>query len=247
MVSADNVEIAGPGGLCHIWENVRQCCAGSIEETDAQTVEEWKQHILSAAKASQMKGDAPGMVQDFLTELGKPSRDWRDVVRSIASRVYRGRYTMKRFSRRSAAMGVRLPSRQPKPEPALAVIDCSGSVGIAVIKRFMTECSGVLKASGADEMYIMFHDVVCYDQGFFTKDMLTKIKVTHGGTSHLDVWEKIDELEFKPGIVICFTDLYSDQMELTRLNCPVVWCHPRGNGDECPIPFGVKLEVPDDM
>jgi hypothetical protein len=111
----------------------------------------------------------------------------------------------------------------------------------------MTECQGVLEASGAQEIYLMFHDVMCYDEGYFTKDMLTKIKVTHGGTSHMDVWQHIEDLDFTPGIIICFTDLYSDQMQLKTPGVPTIWCHPRGNGGDQPIPFGIKLEVPDDM
>lgn len=218
-----------------------------MEEADAETVEEWKQHIIGAAKSAKAKGNCPGVARDFLSEIEKPSRDWRDIVRAKTSKVYRGRYTLKRPARRSAAIGVRMPARQPKPEPALAVIDCSGSVGINTIKRFIAEVSGIMKASGAPEIYLMFHDVMCYDQGYFDKHTLKKIKVTHGGTSHMDVWEKIGELDWKPGIIVCFTDLYSDQMSLSNPKIPVVWCHPRGSGDEMPIPFGIKLEVPDDL
>lgn len=235
---------SGPGHICG---NIRQCCAGSMSETDAETVEEWKQYIVGAAKTAKMKGDLPAFVQDFLTQLEKPSRDWRDIVRAKLSKIYRGRYTLKRPSRRSSAIGVRLPARQPKPEPALAVIDCSGSIGVGTIRRFVSEAAGIMAASGAPEIYLMFHDVVCYDQGYFTKDMLTKIKVTHGGTSHHDVFEKIEELDFKPGVIVCFTDLYSDQMTLKKPACPVIWCHPRGCGEEMDIPFGMKLEVPDDL
>lgn len=246
----DSGEGSGEGqgngsGAQHICGNIRQCCSGSMSEADPETVESMKQAIVAAAKTAKMKGNLPGIAKDFLSELERPSRDWRDVVRTTASKVYRGRYTFKRPSRRSSAIGIRLPARQPKPEPPVGVIDCSGSIGIATITRFMSECAGVMKASGAPEMYLLFHDTRCYDQGYFDKSMLTKIKVTHGGTSHMDVWEKLGELDFKPGIIICFTDLYSDHMQLTKPGCPVIWCHPRGNGDEQPIPFGIKIDVPE--
>jgi hypothetical protein len=231
----------------HICGNIRQCCSGSMSEADPETVEEWKQHIIGAAKTAKMKGNLPACAQEFLSQLEKPSRDWRDIVRAKLSKIYRGRYTLKRPSRRSAAIGVRLPARQPKPEPAVGVIDCSGSIGINTIKRFIAEVTGIMKASGADEVYLLFHDTRCYDQGYFTKETLKSIKVTHGGTSHLDVWEKLDELDFTPGVVVCFTDLYSDQMQLKNKGYPIIWCYPRGNGDDQPIPFGIKLEVPDDL
>ncbi len=231
----------------HICGNVRQCCAGSMGEADADVVEEWKQKIIGAAKAAKMRGNVPACARDFLTDLERPSRDWRDVVRAQCSRIYRGRYTLRRPSRRSHATRVMLPSRMPKPEPAVVAIDASGSIGERTISRFASEVVGILKASGATEVYMFFHDTVVYDEGVFSKEDLKNIKVTFGGTSHRDLWDKLDEMEKPPGILVCFTDMYSDIDSLLPKPYPVIWAHPRGRGNEIDVPFGIKIEVPDDM
>jgi predicted metal-dependent peptidase len=214
-------------------------------EADAETVEEWKQHIANAAKVAKMKGNCPAIGQDFLAALERPSRDWRDIVRSQASEIYRNRYTQKRTARRSHAIGVKLPGRQPKPKPAVVAMDCSGSIS-AMAGRFASEIVGILSASGAPEVIVMFHDVAVYHVDAYSKDDLRQLKVSHGGTSHRDVFEKLKEIEPLPGMLVCFTDLYSDQMEISDPGIPVIWAHPEGIGEEMEIPFGKKVVVTND-
>lgn len=230
----------------HICGNVRQCCSPSMQEADAQTVEEWKQHFMAAAKLAKSRGKCPGFAEDFLTELERPKRDWRDVVRTQASTVFRGRYTQKRPARRSHATGVRLPARQPKPKPAAVAFDASGSVS-AMASRFASEIVGILEAAGAEEIWVLFHDVKVYHMDLYTKESLKTIKVTHGGTSHIDVFQKLEEIKPKPGMLICLTDLYSDQMSLQDPGIPIIWATPEGVGDEMPVPFGKRVSIPCDL
>jgi predicted metal-dependent peptidase len=90
----------------------------------------------------------------------------------------------------------------------------------------------------------MFHDTVVYYADSYDKRSLTRVKVTNGGTSHQDVFEKALELTPKPGMMICFTDLYSDQMMIPNPKFPVVWAVlPDCMGQE--IPWGKKIEITD--
>ena len=232
-------------GIGHICKNPRMCCSGSMSEADSQTVEEWKQHIASAAKTAKMKGNCPAIGKDFLTELERPSRDWRDIIRAQASEVYRHRYSQKRSARRSHAIGIKLPGRIPKPLPPVVAMDCSGSIA-PLASRFASEIVGILSAAGAPEVLLMFHDVVVYHMDYFDKDDLHKLKVSNGGTSHRDVFEKLKDIVPHPGMLICFTDLYSDQMELDNPGIPVIWVTPEGIGTEMEIPFGKRVEVTND-
>lgn len=216
--------------------------SASMQAPDGETDAEWQEHIIAAAKIAKFKGNCPGVARDFLAKLQAPSRNWKDIVRARISKVYRGRYTLRKPGRRSFASPMFMASRLPKPEPPIIALDCSGSIGHPQICQFLGEIMGIMQAVGAPDVYIYFHDVRVYDEGVFDKNTITKIKVTDGGTSHMDLWNKIEERKDKPGMIICMTDLESDQMGLKDLGIPVLWCHPTGDGHNN-IPFGKKVEV----
>lgn len=223
----------------------RMCGCGSMQEASKEEVDEWRQKMVSAAHVAKDRGKMPAIAQDFLVRLTKPSLSWQNLIRSKGSQIFRGRYTLKRPSRRAHSLSARLPRNMPRNDPAVVVLDTSGSIGENMISKFMSETVGILKASGAPFVYMYFHDTHVYHEGMFTKDMMNKIKVTHGGTSHVDVWKKIEEKPKLPGMIVFLTDLYSDHNQLKNLGVPTIWVHPAGRGDECEIPFGRKISIPD--
>ena len=50
----------------------------------------------------------------------------------------------------------------------------------------------------------------------------------------------------RPGMLICFTDLYSDIEMIENPGIPVIWAHPEGIGEEVEVPFGKKVAVTND-
>jgi len=241
---SDNVEPSEQSGI-HICKNIRLCCSGSIgQDASEEDNQKWKEYIVAAAKNAKEKGNLPSFAKDFLAELSQPSRNWKDIIRSQASMVYRGRYTYKKNNRRSWSMNVQLPGKYPKPEPAIVALDCSGSIGEKLLNRFVSEVFGILKVSGASEIIVILHDVNVYYVGEHSKSNIRQLKASWGGTSHIDVFNKIKEMKKKPGMLICFTDLESDQMKLHSPKFPVIWCYP-SSAKNTLIPFGRKVEVPD--
>lgn len=225
-------------------DNIRGCVAASqVKDADLETIEKWKGHILAAAQIS--KGNVPGAIGDFLAELTKPSVTWKDILRHAASSVFKGRYSFNRPSRRSAAIGMRLPSRAPTKQGAVIFIDTSGSISDESLNQFVTECVQIMKECGAPWLHVFFHDVKCYHHEEYSRETIKRIKVTRGGTSHVDVFDKCNEVfndKNKPiGMVIAFTDLFTSFPNETP-TYPVYWgVVPEGMGQG--VPFGNKVEV----
>jgi predicted metal-dependent peptidase len=221
----------------------RGCTSGAMHgtKTDAEEIEKWKQHVVAAALAAKSRGNAPGFIDEFLAEVTRPSVTWQEIIRKQATSLFKDRYSHARQSRRSRAIGMRLPYRAPSPQGAAVLLDTSGSISEEWLSQFVSECVGILKETGCQFLKIFFHDVVCYHIEDYDLTTIRKIKVTRGGTSHVDVFEKVAECKEPIGMVIAFTDLATDFPD-EEPKCPVVWgVAPQFMNNT--IPWGVKVEV----
>lgn len=223
--------------ICH------SACSVDVSEADAQSLHDWEQNVINAAEQARGKGNLPGFARDFISSLTKPTVTWKDHIRAMAVSAFRGRYTFQRANRRESAIKARLPGRKPQQRGAVITIDTSGSITDEEIRQFLSECAGIMDQCGCPELYIFFHDVECYHHEKYTKGSLTKIKVSRGGTSHVPVFAKIDEVftHKKPAMVVCFTDLATAFPN--RPTYPVVWAYPPGYGDGANVPWGKKVAV----
>lgn len=229
----------------HTCNNPLKCISSSLMNEKNMTpkqINELRQLVVSAAASAQArgKGDVPGQILDMLTEISKPSVNWREVVRRTAARIYAGKANWKKNSRRGSGIGARLPGRRPEVRGAAIAIDTSGSISNETISQFVSECAGIIVQCGCPFLTIMFHDTEVYYMEEFTKESLTKIKVQRGGTSHIDVFQKLDEMKVTPTMLVCFTDLESAFPDRGP-DIPVIWGHP----EETAIDpgFGRKIRV----
>ena len=240
----------GPGGSCSQCPGdpgtavgERGCTSGALHgfPGSPEDVEKFKQYVIAAALASQGKGNHPAYADDFLAEIRKPAVTWKEHLRKAATSHFRGRYSFARRSRRSFNTPMMLPSRTRSPNGAVIMIDTSGSISDDDLSQFVSECSGILRETGCKFLKIYFHDVECYHIEEYDLNTIKKIKATRGGTSHIDVFDKVNESDDKIGMVIAFTDLYTDfPMEP---DYDVIWAHPEESGEGVPVPFGYKVEV----
>jgi predicted metal-dependent peptidase len=121
------------------------------------------------------------------------------------------------------------------------MIDTSGSISDDNLSQFVSECSGILRETGCQFLKIYFHDVECYHIEEYDLNTIKKIKATRGGTSHVDVFEKVEESQDKVGMVIAFTDLETSFPTIPP-EFPVLWAHPPGY-ERHSVPFGTKVKV----
>jgi len=245
----------GPGGTCSqcgpksdgtdgVGE--RGCTSGYMhgEPGSAEDIEKFKQYVIAAALASKGKGKYPAFADEFLAEIRKPSVTWKEHIRRQATSVFKGRYSFARRSRRSHSSPMMLPSRTRTPNGAIIMIDTSGSISDELLTQFVSECSGILRETGCKFLKVYFHDVECYHIEEYDLNTINKIKATRGGTSHVDVFDKVnDSLHTeKVGMVIAFTDLFTT-FPSKKPSYPVIWAHPEEHGEGQSVPWGKKVEV----
>ncbi len=244
----------GPGGSCSQCgpksdgQNAvgeRGCISGAMHGNpgSAEDIEKFKQYVIAAALASKGKGKHPAFADEFLAEIRKPSVTWKEHLRRTATSVFKGRYSFARRSRRSHTSPMMLPSRTRTPNGAIIMIDTSGSISDEDLTQFVSECSGILRETGCKFLKIYFHDVECYHIEEYDLNTIHKIKATRGGTSHIDVFNKVNDslASEKVGMVVAFTDLCTDFPE--KPTYPVLWAHPEENGEGVAVPWGKKVEV----
>ena len=241
----------GPGGSCSQCPGdassavgERGCTSGALHgfPGSAEDVEKFKQYVIAAAIASQGKGNHPAFADDFLAEIRNPAVTWKEHLRKAATSRFRGRYSFARRSRRSFNTPMMLPSRTRSPNGAVIMIDTSGSISDEDLTQFVSECSGILRETGCKFLKIYFHDVECYHIEEYDLNTIKKIKATRGGTSHIDVFNKVNESDDKIGMVIAFTDLFTD-FPPEAPDYEVIWAHPEEGGEGIGVPFGYKVEV----
>ena len=248
--SAGQGDRQGPGGSCSQCPGdagsavgERGCTSGALhgQPGSAEDIEKFKQYVIAAAIASQGKGKHPAFADDFLAEIRKPAVTWKEHLRKAAPSHFRGRYSFARRSRRSFNTPMMLPSRTRSPSGAIIMIDTSGSISDEDLTQFVSECSGIMRETGCKFLKIYFHDVDCYHIEEYDLNTIKKIKATRGGTSHIDVFEKVNESDDKVGMVIAFTDLRTSFPPTPDYE--VIWAHPEEHGEAVPVPFGYKMEV----
>ncbi len=220
----------------------RGCTSGAMhgQPGDMEEIEKWKAHVLAAAHNCPA-GKMPGFAQDFMAEIRKPSVTWKEILRRAATSTFRNRYTLQRQSRRSRSIGVRLASRSPSPNGAAIMLDTSGSISDDCITQFLSECAGILRETGCRFLKIYFHDVMCYHIEEYDLTTINKVKVTRGGTSHVDVFEKVEESGDKVAMLVAFTDLETTFPD-EKPPYQVIWAHPPGYESHS-VPWGRKVLV----
>lgn len=256
---ASNDGGANSGTLKHTCGNIQGCCSGVTSDTsqagdadDAEAYNQWQRNILSAAEGTN-RGNLPGVVQDILKGLVKPSITWKDIVRATGTPIYgKDRYSWKKWSRRGLALGIHLPVTQPEKKGGLVFLDTSGSISDDQITQFCSEVTGILAAIGCSKILIGLHDYQVYDLVEVSKENMTqKLKFARGGTSHIDVFDLANGGEsakgfklpagFDVGMIICFTDLCTE-FPKHQPKWPVIWGVP-SEYKQATCPWGKKVEV----
>jgi predicted metal-dependent peptidase len=192
------------------------------------------------------RGDLPGLVEDFLLAyLRPPKADWKKLLRSAVDMSLRGKYTYGRLNRRNIdASFLPFPRRGPVIGGVVVAIDCSGSTQ-EFLESFMIEVEAISKTIECDGFFLMAHDVNVYQAEMIADFSSDKVRVTRGGTSHLDVFSVVErqhdtiKLPFTPKVIVCLTDLETK----FPANCSVktIWVAPESK--VAPVPFGTIIPI----
>jgi predicted metal-dependent peptidase len=159
---------------------------------------------------------------------------------------------------------VRLPRAQPDGKSAVIVIDTSASMSEDEVRQCLTEAHEIMVQCGARSLYLILHDTRVYYAGEVTKEALTTLKCSRGGTCHEEVFQLLNgetvvnhspagedaPSEFKlprdvdVQLSVLFTDLGTSFPE-SKPSFDVIWAVPSDGspGMRADVPFGKKVEM----
>lgn len=197
----------------------------------------WQERIAGAYARGRSAGKMSAELDEFLTTLLSPKRDWRMDLRYAARTFLKGNPTWRKVSRRTAGT-VRTPGRDPKPPAGVVYCDSSGSMTDEQIQRAFSEAAEIFKQCGGSGRLLLGDAEIYYD-GEVNMDALARLPLQRGGTDFNVIFECLKEGD-RPNILICFTDLHGPFPDVPP-DYPVVWCQV---GDDCgEAPWGRTIKV----
>lgn len=225
----DGTEFPGCGSACGTgagnpqgWEDKAKDLAGGLEgqsAADQRTVRRSVAEAIVAHKARGGKGigNVPAGLQVWATlQLQRPVVPWTKVLPSlvrsaVASRSGADDYTRARVSRRSTAFLGKMPIlpalRSPKPEVAV-VLDFSGSMLGAPVRRAVSEAVGVVKALGLPVRMLAVDTEVQADRIVQSAKDIELLNKGSGGTDMVVGIQAADRPKHgaRPDVIVLITD-----------------------------------------
>lgn len=166
-----------------------------------------------------------GSLARALEELTKGVVPWKNYIRPVVDRATAGFPTYSRPKRRSSPTNVIMPSIKRMGVNVTVAIDTSGSIGSKTLSYFLGEIDNLLSSypKGSVKVNALYHTDRVYSiqkNAKYMKDIISKVE--GGGTSHLEVFEKAEELNSK--VLICLTDGYSEYPNTTTIKDVIFVC-----------------------
>lgn len=214
-----------------------QSDGGMTEEQKSQ----WKQRIASAAAAAKQVGKMSGGLDQYVTTILQPKKDWKRELRAMAMTAIKTQWTWKLPSRRTNGK-IRTPGKERGTPTAICYIDTSGSMSDPELQRCLSETSQIFKICGG-KGHLILGDSEIYFSGEMDANSLASLKeVRRGGTDFTVLFDHIEEnFAKRPAILVGFTDLCGP-FPKNPPNFPVVWCRPK-SGYAGVAPWGRLIEV----
>lgn len=210
------------------------------DDADKREAEgDWRAATAAAEHAAKQRGDLPAGLQRIIQDVMHAPADWREILRRFVQRASKNEYSWSPPNRRLIHLGLYLPSvRSETLGRVVLAVDTSGSIGQKELAKFAAEAQAVLDGYDVD-LEIMFHDSeVQHVQHWRPEDgPLVLEPKGGGGTSHIPVFERIDEGD-PPTCVICLTDGLT-LFPRAEPDYPTLWALTT----DVDVPFGDQVRI----
>lgn len=213
--------------------------AGS-EPLTSEEIHQWKMATVQAANAARMMGKLPASMDRFVTDLTKPTVDWKTILRRFILQRNDNDYSWSRPNRRMLSNGIYLPSLYSECMGEIVVaVDTSGSIDEATLRIFGSELQGIIQDARPSKVHVVYCDSSINKYVAFTPDEHFKLEaVGGGGTAFEPVKDYITENNINPVCLVYLTDLYGPT-NFAPPEYPWMWC-TIGSTD---AHFGQVIEV----
>jgi predicted metal-dependent peptidase len=240
----------GQGFDDHDWEGAEE-----LTEEEAQELANEIDHALR--EGSILAGKMKGNVLRGINEMLHPKVDWKEALREFVKTNVKGgdQSTWRRPNRRYLGIDIVMPSCITEKAERFSIgVDTSGSIGGAILGRFLGEGKSI-----CDEVMPEIVDILYWDTHVAKHEMYSGAEVQNfadstkpaggGGTTPECVPVFMMENKIKPQALIMLTDGYfygdSKADKWAELGVPVLWCVV-GNKSFTPM-YGQSVLVEGDI
>jgi len=203
--------------------------------------------VLQAARrvreaAEEAGAEVPALVGEILRDLQHAVQPWQEILRDYLADRAKNDYSWARPNRRSLGSGVILPGMYSDELGEVVVsIDTSGSMSSEQVAACLQEVEDLLAAYDCRATVLFHHARIWTEIEWEPSDgpLVPPKKIESGGTSHVDVMARVEELD--PVLFLGFTDgITRFDPARAEPDCGVVWVMPKSRRDP---PFGRVIEM----
>jgi predicted metal-dependent peptidase len=234
----------------HDWEGAEE-----LTDEEAQELSNEIDHALR--EGSILAGKMKGNVMRGINEMLHPKVDWKEALREFVKTNVKGgdQSTWRRPNRRYLGIDIVMPSCITEKAERFSIgVDTSGSIGGAILGRFLGESKSI-----CDEVMPEIVDLLYWDTHVAKHEMYSGAEVQNfadstqpaggGGTTPECVPVFMMKNKIKPQALIMLTDGYfygeSKADKWAELGVPVLWCVV-GNKSFTPM-YGQSVLVEGDI
>lgn len=219
--------------------------SGDLEDApDSADATDIEATIQTAARVAKACGDDNPLIARVLEGEFSPRLSWVEVLRHIMSSVQRNDYSYRKFNKRTASLGVYLPSLYNESLGGLLIaVDTSGSISEAQLAQISAEITAIAEDCCPDWVEVVYCDTAIQRVERFEAGESIKLEpVGGGGTRFAPVFEHALKHPERLAAVVYFTDLMGNTMECSDPGVPVVW-GVLNNSEDATVPFGTVVRV----
>ena len=210
--------------------------AGERERLAAQ----WRRYLASAAQQARQAGKLSGAMARLVGQLLQPQLPWRALLARYMTAVARDDYSYARPSRREGP--AILPRLYGAHVAVIVVIDTSGSITDEELGQFFSEVNAI-KSQVRARLTLHACDAALAPDGPWVFEPWEPFVAPRafsggGGTRFTPVFEWLETQNYKPDLVLYFTDALGE-FPAHAPDYPVLWL-VKGNA---PVPWGQRIQL----
>jgi predicted metal-dependent peptidase len=205
--------------------------------------QEWRVAVQQAAQAARSCGKMPGGLDTLINSLRGPRSSWFDYLKRFCADVMVSDYRWSRPSRRSASLGVYLPSTIKEGIGHIDLaIDTSGSISDKELECFGSKFLTLHEELKPELLRVIYFDAKVQRVDEFGAEDSPDFHIKgRGGTDFRPIFEWITQSGREPKCLVLLTDLEAPFPDQAPTGFPVLWISV--NDKQAPFGDTCHLEV----
>jgi predicted metal-dependent peptidase len=205
--------------------------------------DKWKKIVAEAANLAKQQGKLPAGLERRIDDVMDSKVGWRHkLYKYVVDQIIHD-YTWSMPSKRAASLGIYLPKTLKESVQIVVSIDTSGSISQDELKEFTSELLAIGNSFPNIKMDIIICDAEVHETYELTRDnvddILSMSMSGGGGTSHIPIYNYVNEHITDAKVIINFTDGFTDFPEDgNELPYDSLWVLSNNGCAEDHIPFG---------